>query len=173
MTHILIIEDEPIIREALSRLLQRNDYTTSEAGSVQEALSQYDINSFNLIISDVRLPGDPGTAIIEHAGSIPVLIMTSYASVDSAVEAMRIGAAHYIAKPFDHNIMLSKVSQIITEHQKNQAASPDNVSIEEYFQRFVIENQDKMSETELANKLGISRKSLWEKRQRLGIPKRR
>ncbi len=47
----------------------------------------------------------------------------------------------------------------------------ENLSLEDYFQHFVMENQDSMTETELAKKLGISRKSLWERRQRLGIPR--
>jgi DNA-binding NtrC family response regulator len=48
-----------------------------------------------------------------------------------------------------------------------------NLSIEDYFQQFVIENQDHMNETELAKRLGISRKNLWERRQRLGIPRKK
>ena len=48
-----------------------------------------------------------------------------------------------------------------------------DLSLEDYFQHFVLENQDRMSETELAQKLGISRKSLWERRQRLGIPRKK
>ncbi len=51
--------------------------------------------------------------------------------------------------------------------------SSNDLSLEDYFQHFVLENQDRMSETELAQKLGISRKSLWERRQRLGIPPRK
>jgi len=47
----------------------------------------------------------------------------------------------------------------------------EDLSLEDYFQRFVIEHQDSMSETELARKLGVSRKCLWERRQRLGIPR--
>jgi DNA-binding NtrC family response regulator len=51
--------------------------------------------------------------------------------------------------------------------------SSNDLSLEDYFQHFVLENQDRMSETELAQKLGISRKSLWERRQRLGIPRKK
>jgi DNA-binding NtrC family response regulator len=51
--------------------------------------------------------------------------------------------------------------------------SANDLSLEDYFQHFVLENQDRMSETELAQKLGISRKSLWERRQRLGIPRKK
>jgi DNA-binding NtrC family response regulator len=49
----------------------------------------------------------------------------------------------------------------------------DDLSLEDYFQHFVLEHQDQMSETELAQKLGISRKNLWERRQRLGIPRKK
>ena len=49
----------------------------------------------------------------------------------------------------------------------------EGLSLEEYFQRFILEHQDQMSETELARKLGVSRKSLWERRQRLGIPRKK
>ena len=54
---------------------------------------------------------------------------------------------------------------------RNQPAASEDLSLEDYFQRFVLEHQDSMSETELARKLGVSRKCLWERRQRLGIPR--
>ena len=56
MPHILIVEDETIIRSALRRLLERNQYEVSEAGSVQEAQERFSIPSFDLIVSDLRLP---------------------------------------------------------------------------------------------------------------------
>lgn len=118
MHHILIVEDEPIIRSALRRLLERNHYQVSEAGSVQEAQEQYRIPSFDLIISDLRLPGAPGTEMIKLAEPTPVLIMTSYASLRSAVDSMRLGAIDYIAKPFDHDEMLQTVARIIQDHQQ-------------------------------------------------------
>ncbi len=102
MHKILVVEDESVIRTALRRLLERNGYEVSEAGSVQEAQSGQDLEEFDLIISDLRLPGAPGTDLIRKAGDVPVLIMTSYASLRSAVDSMRMGAVDYIAKPFDH-----------------------------------------------------------------------
>lgn len=117
MHHILIVEDEPIIRSALRRLLERNHYQVSEAGSVQEAQEQHQITSFDLVISDLRLPGAPGTEMIKLAAPRPVLIMTSYASLRSAVNSMRLGAIDYIAKPFDHDEMLQTVARIIQDHQ--------------------------------------------------------
>jgi DNA-binding NtrC family response regulator len=126
MAHILIVEDETIIRSALRRLLERNQFQVSEAGSVQEAQDRYDIPSFDLIISDLRLPGAPGTELIDLAAGKPVLIMTSYASLRSAVDSMKQGAVDYIAKPFDHDEMLQAVARILIEReQSQQQASPE------------------------------------------------
>ncbi|WP_339898514.1 sigma-54 dependent transcriptional regulator [uncultured Gilvimarinus sp.] len=124
MTKILVVEDEAIIRTALRKLLERNKYEVSEAPSVREATSKFQLTDFELIISDLRLPGAPGTDLIKLAGDIPVLIMTSYASLRSAVDSMRMGAVDYIAKPFDHDEMVTAVKRVIG---KSSAAKRDLV----------------------------------------------
>ncbi|WP_226666149.1 sigma-54-dependent transcriptional regulator [Microbulbifer aggregans] len=126
MSHILIVEDEAIIRTALRKLLERHRYKISEAGSVREATTKYRITDFDLIISDLRLPGAPGTDLLKLAGDVPVLIMTSYASLRSAVDSMRMGAADYIAKPFDHDEMIATVRRVIGKAEQNRAAAPAN-----------------------------------------------
>ncbi|MEH6471180.1 MAG: sigma-54 dependent transcriptional regulator [Halopseudomonas sp.] len=115
MSHILIVEDEDVIRAALQKFLERNSYQVSSADSVDQALELFQQHSFDLIISDLRLPGRPGTDLIEITGDIPVLIMTSYASMRSAVEAMKQGAVDYIAKPFDHEEMLQSIRAILSQ----------------------------------------------------------
>ncbi len=114
MSHILVLEDESVIRLAVRRLLERNGYQVSEAGSVEEAGEHHLLSHFDLIIADLRLPGLPGTDIIARADGVPVLIMTSYASVRSAVEAMKLGAVDYIAKPFDHDELLVVIERILS-----------------------------------------------------------
>ena len=128
MQQILIVEDESVIRTALRRLLERSSYEISEAASVQEAESKHKLSAFDLIISDLRLPGAPGTDLIKKAGAVPVLIMTSYASLRSAVDSMRMGAVDYIAKPFDHNDMINAVQRIIAEHPTGAAADADELA---------------------------------------------
>ncbi|GGK85407.1 sigma-54-dependent transcriptional regulator [Amphritea balenae] len=113
MSRILIVEDETIIRSALRRLLERNDYNVDDAASVDEASSKFNLNDYNLIISDLRLPGAPGTDLITLAKATPVVIMTSYASMRSAVDAMKLGAVDYIAKPFDHDEILETIANIL------------------------------------------------------------
>jgi two-component system, NtrC family, response regulator HydG len=124
MPHILIVEDETIIRSALRRLFERNQYQVSEAGSVQEAQERFSIASFDLIVSDLRLPGAPGTEMIKLAQGAPVLIMTSYASLRSAVDSMKMGAIDYIAKPFDHDEMLQTVARILRDRQAPKNTAP-------------------------------------------------
>lgn len=113
MSKILIVEDETIIRTALRKLLERNLYEVCEAPSVKEAISKFNLKDFDLIVSDLRLPGAPGTDLIKLAGNTPVLIMTSYASLRSAVDSMRMGAVDYVAKPFDHDEMVNAVKRVI------------------------------------------------------------
>ena len=182
LSKILVVEDEEIIRTSLVKLLERHNYAVNDAVSVKAAVSRYNIKEFNLIISDLRLPGNPGSELIKLAETVPVIIMTSYASLRSAVDIMRQGAADYISKPFDHEELIQSVKRALS----NTAHNPDKtdnltevtshsskgsgfMSLEEYFAAFVTENQDQMSETVLAEKLGISRKNLWERRNKLGI----
>src|SRR5690554_2321662 len=119
MANILVVEDETIIRNALRRLLERHDFLVTEAGSVDEACKN-DLTEFDLIISDLRLPGAEGTEMIIRAPDTPVLIMTSYASMRSAVDAMKLGAQDYIAKPFDHDEMVQTVKRILQQTQTQQ-----------------------------------------------------
>lgn len=119
MNQVLVVEDEEIIRNALKRLLERHDYEVFEAGTVKESLEMYDMDNFDVIISDLRLPGAPGTDLIK-ATKTPVLIMTSYSSIRSAIDSMKMGAVDYIAKPFEHNEIIETVAKIIREHDREE-----------------------------------------------------
>lgn len=116
MSRILVIDDEPVICSALLRLLGRFGHEVQTAGSVEDA-ENHDFSQFDLIITDLRLPGTAGTEVIKRANGTPVLVMTSYASVKSAVDSMRMGAADYISKPFDHDEMVLVVKRLIKEHR--------------------------------------------------------
>ena len=117
MKQILVIEDEAIIRGSINRLLSRNGYQVAEAESLEQAESGQRLDNFDLILSDLRLPGAPGTEVIKRAPGTPVVIMTSYASVPSAVEAMRLGAVDYIAKPFDQDEMLLTIERALKQNK--------------------------------------------------------
>ncbi|MDF1762645.1 MAG: sigma-54 dependent transcriptional regulator [Oleibacter sp.] len=133
MSHILVVEDETIIRQSVRRLLERHGHQIADVDSIDKAKS-LDPSSFDLVISDLRLPGGNGTDLIALARPTPVLIMTSYASLRSAVDAMKMGAVDYIAKPFDHDEMVNTVTAIlqrdISESNTNAEDDAPDVSAE-------------------------------------------
>jgi len=133
MSRVLVIEDETVIRRAVKRLLERNGYLVAEAGSIEEAESNLNLTDFDLIISDVRLPGAPGTEIIERAAPVPVLIMTSYASIRSAVDAMKLGAVDYISKPFDHDELLMLVERTIKHDRSRRQQAAMKTELEKSY----------------------------------------
>ncbi len=126
---ILVVEDEEVIRNSLRRLLERHNYQVKTAITVQESLDKYNLDDFDVIISDLRLPGAPGTDLIK-ATITPVLIMTSYSSIRSAIDSMKMGAVDYIAKPFEHQELIDTVDKIIvlnsseTNHFTKQEPEP-------------------------------------------------
>jgi len=127
MNRLLVVEDEDVIRKALLRLLERNNYDVIGVGSVPDAINE-SLQSFDLILADLRLPGEEGTALIEYAQTVPVIIMTSHASVRSAVESMRLGAIDYISKPFDHDELLLVIERSLRHNRltaQNSAMKQD------------------------------------------------
>ncbi len=126
---ILVVEDEEVIRNSLRRLLERHNYQVTTAITVQESLDKYNLDDFDVIISDLRLPGAPGTDLIK-ATITPVLIMTSYSSIRSAIDSMKMGAVDYIAKPFEHQELIDTVDKIIVldsneiNHSTKQESEP-------------------------------------------------
>ncbi|WP_237134881.1 sigma-54-dependent transcriptional regulator [Pseudohongiella sp. O18] len=127
---VLVVEDEQVIRTALRRLLERHDYQVSEAGSVKDALELLAAQTFDIVVSDLRLPGAPGTDLIK-ATSTPVLIMTSYSSLRSAIDSMKLGAVDYIPKPFEHEEMLQAVARIIKDHGTRVPETPVRAPVQE------------------------------------------
>jgi DNA-binding NtrC family response regulator len=117
VSRILVVEDEAIIRSALRRLLERHGYEVMESASMEQARELTELPGTDLIIADLRLPGAPGTDAIHMLDGVPVLIMTSFASVRSAVDSMKQGAVDYIAKPFNHDEMLLAVERILGENR--------------------------------------------------------
>jgi len=132
MSNILVVEDEPIIQESLVRLLRRQGHDATGVASVAEA-EENSINAYDLIISDLRLPGKPGTELIARAAPTPVLIMTSYSTVQSAVEAMKQGAVDYISKPFNHDEMILTVKRILDKTRVEQQNTLLRAEVARYY----------------------------------------
>lgn len=114
---ILILDDEPVIREVLRTVLTRAGYKTREAGTASEALERLAKEPADLLLLDLMLPDRPGMEVLTEVRSrhpeMPVIVVTAYSSVESAIAAMREGAFHYLPKPFRNEEVLHVVRQAL------------------------------------------------------------
>ncbi|MCX7718640.1 MAG: sigma-54 dependent transcriptional regulator [Candidatus Sumerlaeaceae bacterium] len=102
---ILIAEDEERLRRLLGMLLSDTDYEVKFAADGEEAIRLFASEGFDLVVTDMRMPGADGMQVLEavktHRPDVPVVVMTAFGSIESAVEAMRAGAVDYVTKPFE------------------------------------------------------------------------
>ncbi|MBU1309820.1 MAG: sigma-54 dependent transcriptional regulator, partial [Gammaproteobacteria bacterium] len=114
---ILLVEDDAGLREALQDTLQLAQYQVLSACSAEEALLLLKQHKVQLVVSDVQMAGVSGLTLLktlrEHYPNLPVLMMTAYATVQAAVEAIRLGAVDYLAKPFSPEVLLSMVGRYV------------------------------------------------------------
>ena len=118
---ILVVDDERDICKALEFLLSREGYKVAAAGSGEEALKKIEAEDFDLVITDLKMEGIDGMEVLERAlvinPNLIVVIMTAFASVESAVKAMKKGASDYIVKPFINEDVKMTVRRLL-EHKK-------------------------------------------------------
>ena len=116
---ILIVDDENHIRESTMRLLQRKGYETTGAGSGAEALEKLAKESFDLVLLDIRMPGMSGLELLRRAKEmdpdIMALIMTGYGTVESAVEALELGALGFVHKPIPIDELTKAIGDTISK----------------------------------------------------------
>lgn len=103
-TQILLIDDEAIALSNLSHVLTREGYAVTACKSGDAGLAAMQTIDFDLVLTDLQMPGIDGMAVLRHIRAtipdVPVIMITGHATLDSAVDAMKAGAYHYIAKPF-------------------------------------------------------------------------
>jgi DNA-binding NtrC family response regulator len=124
---LLIVEDEETLRESLSRLFTKEGYTVESAESAERALPMVSESSFDVIISDIILPGIDGIEMLtrikeDNPGQI-IIIMTAYASLDTSVRALRLGAYDYIMKP----IMHEEIKRVVANSIKQKQLQHENI----------------------------------------------
>jgi DNA-binding NtrC family response regulator len=104
---IHIIDDEPIIHEVLGDLLITEGYGVVSSLNGEEALGKHSPDAFDLILLDLLMPGMNGIEVLKKIKKVDpqaiIIIITAYASVESAISAMKMGAFDYVQKPFKHD----------------------------------------------------------------------
>ena len=112
---VLLVEDDPSLREALGETLELAGYGYHAVGCAEDALIVAEREPFSLVISDVNMPGMDGHQLLALLRSrlpqLPVLLMTAHGAVERAVDAMRQGAADYLVKPFEPGALLALVAR--------------------------------------------------------------
>ena len=120
---IHVIDDEPVIHDVLSQLLTSEGFEVELSSSGEEGLRKFASRKFDLILLDLLMPGMDGLEVLAEIKTIDpkaiIIIITAYASVESAIEAMKIGAYDYIQKPFKHNELLLTIKRGL-EHKSLQ-----------------------------------------------------
>jgi CheY-like chemotaxis protein/nucleotide-binding universal stress UspA family protein len=113
---ILIVDDELSLRDSLKEWLEEEGFTTGMAESGQQALEMLAKDKYQLMLSDIKMPGMDGVELLTRAKKeypdLGVVMMTAYATIDTAVDAMKIGAHDYLTKPFDPESLLPKIQKI-------------------------------------------------------------
>lgn len=124
---ILIVEDEDTLRESLKRIFVRDDYSVDTAESAEKALTLLESNIYDIIVSDIILPGADGiemlTRIRQEIPDQLFIVMTAYASIDTAIKAIRAGAYDYIMKP----VMHEEIKQVVGNALRQRHLQVENL----------------------------------------------
>ena len=126
---LLIAEDEEVTLALLRNVFGRSDLLVYEARTGAEALQHIDQHPVDVILTDLIMPGTDGLSVLAHARKVrpgaEVILMTGHASIESAVRAMKLGAFHYITKPFD----IDEVAQLVDRALELTSVRRENVNL--------------------------------------------
>lgn len=119
---ILIVDDDNRLRLSLSLILKKERYRVDSAANAEEALAQLKSREYDLMFLDLNMPGMSGIDLLveihEHYPTISVLILTAYADLESAIQAVRLGARDYLIKPVEPALILTRVAEILSERDQ-------------------------------------------------------
>ncbi len=133
MNRILVVEDKESMRRMLKETLEGAGYSVTEASDGQEAIKLISILRFDLILTDLRLPKKDGMAVLKATREVdpqsPVILMTAYGDIETAVRAMKEGAYDFIPKPFDSDYLLFLIERAL----ERQRLLAENLILREEF----------------------------------------
>jgi two-component system response regulator RegA len=164
---LLLVDDDPLFREVLASALTRRGYDVVAAQDVSTAIALAERNPPEFAVVDLKMPGPSGLVLVQKLKELDeqtrIVVLTGYASIATAVEAIKLGATHYLAKPAD-------ADEIVTAlHRKagntGIAVSPNPLSVDrlewEHIQKVLAENDGNISAT--ARSLKMHRRTLQRK----------
>ncbi len=175
---ILVIDDDPGLSEVIGILLEREGYGVEIGGTVKAGLERLGASAADVVVTDLKLPDGTGLDVIgairARQPGLPIIMITSYSSIESAIAALRSGAADYVIKPFNNDDFLRAVARALERRRSAPTpGTPRPLAVEEYIREVVERFQDSYSEIQLSRMLGIGRKALWMRRRQWGLKRNR
>src|SRR3546814_7453443 len=122
---ILLIDDEPSIREPLSEYLESQGFAVSDAASAAEARSVLRAKSIDLVVSDIMMPGEDGLSLTRHlreTSNVPVILLTARAEDTARIIGLEIGADDYVVKPFNPHELVARIRTVLRRTPANGRA---------------------------------------------------
>lgn len=172
---LLIVDDDPAYCDALARTMERRGFNVFKANNISQALEQADANNPALAIVDLRIGQESGLTLVKELISIlpeiRIVLLTGYASIATAVEAIKLGAIHYLTKPTEADEIIAA----FTSREGDSLTPPSEqiMSIErvewEHIQKVLTEHDGNISAS--ARALGMHRRTLQRKLNK--YPRRR
>ena len=140
---LLVVDDEENVRNSLAELLETRNFCVTATDSAENALKLLENTTFDLVLSDLLMPRIDGIALAkaikEMGQNVPVVVMTGYASIETAVESMKAGASDFITKPFNADQITIVISRTLENRKLHQLAQE-----REYFEH--LSNTDGLTE---------------------------
>jgi DNA-binding NtrC family response regulator len=145
---ILVVDDEAVIRDGLQRVLAGDRFEVETCVSGHNAIERLQEKEYGLVITDLKMPGMNGIEVLKAVKAlqpdIPVILITGYASIDTAVEAMKNGASDYVSKPFSPDLLLEKVENVLSKRTipHDETCLKKEVSLHHGFHQFIGESKE-------------------------------
>jgi len=164
---VLLVDDDDTFRQVLSRALGKRGFSVTTAADAIHALELAEANPPEFAVVDLKMPGPSGLTLVKRLHELDaatrIVVLTGYASIATAVEAVKLGATHYLAKPADADEIVAALHK--SGGDEAAPLSPAPLSVErmewEHIQRVLAEQDDNISAT--ARALNMHRRTLQRK----------
>lgn len=164
---MLLVDDDELFTQVLAKAMHKRGFNVLVAHSVQEAMALTEQETPEYAVIDLKMPGESGLTLVRHLHQIDnqtrIVVLTGYASIATAVEAVKLGATHYLAKPADAEQILAAFQR--TEGDADTPLASQTLSVNrmewEHIQRVLQENEGNISAT--ARSLNMHRRTLQRK----------
>ena len=166
---LLLVDDDAVYRERLAKAMTARGYEVRTAADAEAAVALAEAESPELAVLDLRMPGESGLELLRRLKAIDpttkILMLTGYGSIATALEAVRLGAVHYLTKPVDVDEILAAFDRDGAPTEALDTETPSLARVEwEHLQRVLNDCEGNLSEA--ARRLGMHRRSLQRKASR-------